>query len=383
MGWKSCEVEEECAEEMKINFVDLKRQYLTIKGEIDSAIAEVIESTAFTSGPFVKTFEDNFAKFHNAKYCVGVNSGTSALHVVMWALGIGSGDEVIVPTNSFFATAESVSLCGATPVFVDCEPEYYNIDPSGIEGAITERTKALIPVHLYGQPAEMDKIKELADKHRLILIEDCAQAHMADYKGRKVGTFGVAGCFSFYPGKNLGAYGEAGAVTTNDEELYKKMLILRDHGASKKYYHDYVGHNYRMEGIQGAILNVKLKYLEEWTEKRRRNAGLYARCLSGIKDVCLPKEMDDIRHVYHLYVIRVPRRDELMKYLNDNDISTGVHYPVPCHRQKAYDLSCRPGKELPVSERYAGELLSLPMYPELTEEEVLYVCKIIETFYKG
>lgn len=366
---------------MRINFVDLKKQYLSIKDEIDAAIKEVIESSAFTSGPFVKSFEESFAKAHNAKYCAGLNSGTSALHIAMWALGIGTGDEVIVPTSTFFATAESVSLCGATPVFVDSEPEYYNIDPKKIENAITDRTRAVIAVHLYGQPARMDEIKAITDKYKLLLIEDCAQAHIAEYKGRAVGTFGVCGCFSFYPGKNLGAYGEAGAVITADEELYKKILVLRDHGSSVKYYHDYIGHNYRMEGIQGAVLEVKLKYLREWTEKRRKNAGLYNKYLSEIKEVSLPIAMPDVKHVYHLYVVRVPMRDELIKYLQGNEIYAGIHYPVPCHLQKAYSHLNQSKMSLPVAEKYAKEVLSLPMYPEMAEEDIQYVCNNIKEFY--
>jgi len=271
----------------KVDFIDLKAQYLSIKDEINEAIQKVIDSAAFSLGPFVVSFEENFAIAHNARYCVGVNSGTAALHVALWALGIGQGDEVIVPTNTFFATPESVSLTGATPVFVDCEPKYFNIDPEKVENAITRRTKAIIAVHLYGQPAQLDKIKIIAEKNNLLLIEDCAQAHLAEYRGKPVGTYGICGCFSFYPGKNLGAYGEAGAVITNNEELYLKMHALRDHGAYKKYHHDYIGHNYRMEGIQGAILDIKLKHLKKWTEKRKRNASLYKKYLEEISEVFL------------------------------------------------------------------------------------------------
>ncbi|MBI5409246.1 MAG: DegT/DnrJ/EryC1/StrS family aminotransferase [Nitrospirae bacterium] len=369
---------------MRVNFLDLTAQYLTIKDEIDAAIQNVIDHSAFSSGPFVKSFEENFARAHGARYCVGVNSGTSALHVAMWALGVGENDEVIVPTNTFFATPEAVSLTGAEPVFVDCEPEYSNIDTRQIEEAVTGKTRAIIAVHLYGQPAQMEAVKAAAEKNKLLLIEDCAQAHLAEYKGKPVGTFGVCGCFSFYPGKNLGAYGEAGAVITDDKDLYSKMLVLRDHGALKKYHHDLVGHNYRMEGIQGAVLDVKLKYLRKWTEKRRENAGLYRKYLEGVKEVTPPSEMPEARHVYHLFVIRVSggQRDNLMKYLEDNKIYTGIHYPIPCHLQQAYSFMDQSKKGYPVSERYAKEILSLPMYPELTEKEIQYVCNKIREFYK-
>ncbi len=367
---------------MKVNFIDLKAQYLSIKNEIDEAIQKVLDSSAFSSGPFVKSFEENFAKIHGAKYCVGVNSGTSALHIAMWAAGISQGDEVIVPANTFFATPEAVSLCSATPVFVDCETNYYNIDPEKIKEAITHKTKAIIAVHLYGQPSQLDEIKVIAEKNNLLLIEDCAQAHLSEYKKNPVGTFGICGCLSFYPAKNLGAYGEGGAVTTNNKDLYLRMLALRDHGSSKKYHHDYIGHNYRMEGIQGAVLNVKLKYLREWTEKRRKNAALYRKYLEEIRDVVLPLEMPEATHVYHLFVIRVPKRDELMEYLKNNEIYTGIHYPIPCHFQKAYKSHHQLNQSMPISERYAKEILSLPLYAELTEKEIQFVCKKIEDFYK-
>jgi len=367
---------------VKINFVDLKAQYLSIRSEIDEAIQNVINKTAFSSGPFVKSFEENFARAHNAKYCVGVNSGTSALHLAMWALGIGKDDEVIVPANTFFATPEAVSLCGATPVFVDCESDYFNIDPRNIEKAITDNTKAIIAVHLYGQPAQMDEIKAIAEKNNLLLIEDCAQAHLSEYKGVPVGTFGICGCFSFYPGKNLGAYGEGGAILTNDKELYTKMMALRDHGSAQKYYHDYIGHNYRMEGIQGSILNTKLKHLLEWTKKRRKNADLYRKYLADIKDVAVPVEMPEVKHVYHLFVVRVSKRNELIKYLQDNEIYTGIHYPIPCHLQKAYNTLNKRNGKFPISEELAKEILSLPMYAELKEKEIQFVCEKIREFYK-
>lgn len=366
---------------MNVNFLDLKKQYLGIKTEIGKAINDVLESTAFSGGPFVEAFEKNFAAAHNAKFCVGVNNGTSALHIALWAMGIERDAEVIVPTNTFFATAEAVSLLGAKPVFVDCESEFYNLDPKLLEKAITSKTKAIIPVHLYGQPAQMDEILSIAKKHGIPVLEDCAQAHLAQYKGKSVGTIGVAGCFSFYPGKNLGAYGEAGAVVTNDETLYWKMRALRDHGALKKYHHDVVGHNYRMEGIQGAVLDVKLKHLQNWTKARKTAAAAYRELLCGIPQITIPTEMKDVSHVFHLYVIRTDKRDELANYLKDNGVHTGIHYPVPCHQQKAYaDLGYKTGS-FPIAEKYAGTLLSLPMHEGLTTEEIEYVSKKIHNFF--
>ncbi len=368
---------------MKVNFVDLKAQYESIKGEIHEAIHQVIENTAFAAGPFVKEFEGAFARAHQSKFCVGVNSGTSALHAALMCLGVGPGDEVIVPANTFFATPEAVSLTGAVPVFVDCDTQYYNMDPHGVEAAITERTRAVIPVHLYGQPAQLDKIKGITDRHKLLLIEDCAQAHLAEFRGKPVGTTGAVGCFSFYPGKNLGAYGEGGAVLTDDEALYRKLLAFRDHGSFRKYYHDFIGHNYRMEGFQGAILNVKLKYLSTWIEQRRKNAALYRRYLKECEEVSLPEEMPDTRHVYHLFVVRVPRRDRLQEYLKEHNIYTGIHYPIPCHLQKAYEtLNYRRGN-FPACERYADEILSLPMFAELKEEEIACVAEKVAHFYRG
>lgn len=365
---------------MKVNFLDLKSQYLAIKPEIDAAIQSVLMQSAFAAGPFVKSFEENFAKKHGVDYCVGVNNGTAALHVALMALGIKAGDQVIVPANTFFATAEAVSLTGATPVFVDCDPLYYNLDPNLLQAAITPKTKAIILVHLYGQPGQIDAIKNISVQHRLWLIEDCAQAHLAEFHGQPIGSFGIMGCFSFYPGKNLGAYGEAGAVTTNDPELYKKVMMLRDHGMPQKYHHDVVGHNYRMEGFQGAILDVKLRYLEQWTDTRRRNARLYRDQLKDLPQVTLPQEMADVKHVYHLYVIRTQRRDELQKFLAQNEIFTGIHYPIPCHLQKAYVDLNYPRGSFPVTEQYADEIISLPMSEQLHEDEIAYVAEKIREF---
>ncbi|MBN1559101.1 DegT/DnrJ/EryC1/StrS family aminotransferase [candidate division KSB1 bacterium] len=366
---------------MKVNFLDLKSQYHSIKAEIDQAISAVLEKSAFASGPFVKAFEENFARAHGTKYCVGVNSGTAALHAALMALEIKAGDEVLVPANTFFATPEAVSLTGATPVFVDCEPHYYNIDPDAIEAAITEKTKMIIPVHLYGQPAQMDKMMVIAQKHNLLVVEDCAQAHMATSNGKSVGTFGICGCFSFYPGKNLGAYGEGGAIVTDDEDLCRKLRMIRDHGMAQKYHHDLIGHNYRLEGLQGAILDVKLKHLDEWTTVRRINADIYRRLLSDCSEVNTPAEMPDARHVYHLFVIRTKERDELQKYLGEHEIGTGIHYPIPCHLQKAYAFLSYNAGDMPTTEEYADDILSLPMSEQLKEHEIEHVCSMIKEFF--
>ncbi len=368
---------------MKVKFLDLKSQYLSIKEEIDGAIQKVLLDSAFTDGPYVKEFEKNFALMHNAKYCVAVNSGTAALHASLMALEIKAGDEVIVPANTFFSTPLSVTLTGATPVFVDCESEYYNIAVDKIQNAITKNTKAIITVHLYGQPSKLDEIKAIADKNNLFLIEDCAQAHIAKYKEGFVGNFGKCGCFSFYCGKNLGAYGEGGAIITNDETLYEKLLMIRNIGMSRKYYHDLIGHNYRMSGMQGAILDVKLKHLDEWTDTRRKNADLYRRYLADCSEIILPNEMDNIKHVYHLFVIRTQKRDKLMHFLDNNQIQTGIHYPIPCHLQKAYDyLNYKIGDFL-ITDKLANEIISLPMSEQLKEEEIRYVSWKIKEFFSN
>ncbi len=377
---------------MKVPFLDLKAQYQSIKEEVMPAIQNVIENTAFVLGKSVFDFEKAFAEAHDVKFCHGVSAGTDGNHVVLWGLGVGPGDEVIIPANTFIATAWGATLQGAKPVFVDCHPQSYNLDPSKVEAAITGKTKAIVAVHLYGQPADMDPLQEIADKHGIYLVEDAAQAHLAEYKGRKIGGLGKAASFSFYPGKNLGAYGEGGAVTTNDEELANKFKMIRDHGAVQKYNHEIFGHNYRMEGIQGAVLGVKLKHLDNWTEGRRRVAKKYNDLLSDIEQIKLPQEMDYAKHVYHLFVIQVKsnnpenkseQRDALQKFLGENGIASGLHYPIPLHLQPCFaNLGYKKG-DFPVTEELAEQGLSLPMFPELSDEQIQYVSDKIHEFFNN
>ncbi|MCG8571866.1 MAG: DegT/DnrJ/EryC1/StrS family aminotransferase, partial [Spirochaetes bacterium] len=358
---------------MKVPFLNLKAQYLSVKDEMDTDIQNVIDNTAFAGGKFVKKFEDEFAAYCDCKYSIGVGSGTDALWLALIALGIGSGDEVITTPNTFIATTEAISISGAKPVFVDVIDNTYSMDPNQIESVITNKTKAIIPVHIFGQVCDMDPILEIAKKHNLYVIEDACQAHGAEYKGKKAGSMGDVAAFSFYPGKNLGAFGEAGGIVTSHEELYTKMQIFKDHGQAKKYYHDIVGWNARMDGIQGAVLSVKLKHIDNWNESRRVNAGLYNKLLADISEIQLPVEADYSKHIYHIYAIRVKERDALMKYLQEAEIGCGIHYPVPIHKQKAYqEYNSLVGK-FPVAEQSADEFLSLPMFPELSEEEIVYV----------
>jgi dTDP-4-amino-4,6-dideoxygalactose transaminase len=374
---------------MQVPFLDLKIQYKSIKDEVNAAIQKVLDNTAYILGEPVFSFEREFAAAHDVKYCIGTSSGTDGNHLVLWSLGIKAGDEVIIPANTFIATAWGVTLCGAKPVLVDCHPDTYNMDPQKIEAAITPNTKAIVAVHLYGQPADMTKLQEIADKHNLYLVEDAAQAHLAEYNDLKVGGLSLASSFSFYPGKNLGAYGEAGAVLTNDERIAQTIKMMREHGQSKKYHHETFGHNYRMEGIQGAVLGVKLKYLDKWIEGRRRAASKYREFLSGVEGIRLPIEMPNLKHVYHLFVIQVEghpegerqkRRDELQKYLGDNGVSSGLHYAIPLHEQKCFEYLGYKKGEFPVTEQLAESGLSLPMYPELTDDHIKYVSNKIKEF---
>lgn len=365
-----------------VNFVDLKKQYHSIKEEIDSAVLGVLESTQFVLGKEVAAFEEEFADYCQVDHGVAVNSGTSALHLAFLAAGIGAGDEVITVANTFIATIAAIRYTGATPVLVEMDPVSYTMDPAKIEAAITERTKAICPVHLFGQMADMDAIMTIAEKHNLLVIEDAAQAHGAEYKGRRAGSIGHIGCFSFYPGKNLGAYGEGGMVTTKNQDYAHAVRMMRDWGAEKKYYHDLPGFNYRMTGIQGAILRVKLRHLEDWTEARRAHAAYYDQLLVDV-DVSTPAEMSYARHVYHLYVIRAAQRDALQKAMGEKKIYTGIHYPIPVHMQKAHaDLGYKQG-DFPLTEKAADEILSLPMFAELLDEEIVQVVDAIKEFSNG
>ncbi len=362
---------------MHVPFLDLKAQYESISDEIAAALRAVIDRCAFAGGPFVERFEEDFASFCGCRHALGVGSGTEAIWLALMALGIGAGDEVITVPNTFIATAEAISLCGAKPVFVDIDEQTYNMDPSLLEAAITTRTKALIPVHLFGQTAEMNPILDVAREHGLAVIEDACQAHGAEYNGRSAGSMGEAGCFSFYPGKNLGAYGEAGVVVTNNTDLDEKIRMLRDHGQAKKYQHALVGWNARMDGLQGAILSVKLRYLNAWNEARRKNAALYNDLLIEDQGIIIPYEAPGAKHVYHVYAIRAQDREALLRVLAEKEVHCGIHYPVPIHLQDAYqDLGYHHGS-FPVAERCAAEFLSLPMFPELTSRQIEHVASEI------
>lgn len=361
-----------------IPIVDLKRQYLSIKDEIDGAIRNIIDNTSFIMGKPVEEFENNFANYCNAEYCVGTSSGTSALYLVLKALGIKEGDEVITVPNTFIATSEVISQVGAKIKFIDVDEETYNMDVEKLKNTIDENTKAIIPVHLYGHSCDMDQILEIAKEHNLKIIEDCAQAHGTKYKDKKI-PIGEIGCFSFFPAKILGAYGDAGCVVTNNEELANKIKLLRNHGREKKYEHLIEGFNHRLDSLQAAILNVKLKYLNEWIERRRNNAKLYSGLL---KNVIMPIEKDYSKHSYYVYTIRVKNRDKLQEFLKENGIATQIYYPIPLHLQSAYkNLDYKEG-DFPVTEKIAKEILSLPMFPELTEEEIKYICEKVNYFCK-
>ena len=367
-----------------VPFVDLQAQYRAIRDEVDSAIRRVLDQSSYVLGPEVEHFEREFAEYIGTAHCVAVNSGTAAIQLALQACGVGRGAEVIVPANSFFATAEAVSTANATPVFVDADAVSYTIDTTKIEAAITPRTRAIMPVHLYGQAADMDAISRIAARHNLIVIEDAAQAHGSRYKGRRVGAFGRAGAFSFYPGKNLGAYGEGGALTTDDAEVARLARMLRDHGSERKYHHELVGYNFRLEGLQGAILSVKLKHLDSWNALRREHAARYRELLADLERsgaLDLPREMDYAEHIYHLFVVQTDERDHVQKALTEAGVATGIHYPVPIHLQPAYkDLNYRRGS-FPETERQAVRVLSLPMFPELTDEQLTRVADALSTTY--
>lgn len=364
-----------------IPYLDLPAQLRPLRKEIDAAIAKTIDNCSFCLGPDVAQFERDFAAYCGAQHALGFNSGTSALHIAMLLLNIKPGDEVITTPCTFVATSWAISYAGARPVYVDIEDDTFTLNPQLVEKAITPRTKAVMPVHLYGHPCDLDPLLEICRKHKLPLVEDAAQAHGAKYRGKTVGTFGAISGFSFYPGKNLGACGEGGALVTNDASFAARAKSLREHGSSVRYYHDEVGYNYRMEGIQGAVLGIKLKHLDHWTHERRRVAHRYHELLADTP-LQLPKEASYAESVYHLYVVRHPRRDDLKKHLEANQIGCALHYPLPLHLQKCYaSLGYRAG-DFPVAEKAARECLSLPIYPELTDDHLQRVASVIRDFFK-
>ncbi len=366
---------------MEVKFINLKRQYNSIEKEINLAIKEVLNNANFVLGDNVSSFEKEFAKYCGIKYSVGLNSGTDALKLALIACEIGKGDEVITVANTFVATTLAICDIGAIPRFVDIDPLTYNIDTEKIEKNINKNTKVILPVHLYGQMCDMKKIMMIAKKYNLKVIEDACQAHGAEQDGKKAGTFGDIGCFSFYPTKNLGAYGDGGAIVTNNEELDKKIRMLRNYGQEKKYYYNFLGYNTRLDEIQAAVLRVKLKYLDKWNDMRIKNAKLYSKFLEEY--ILVPRKLKGYKHVYHLYVIRLKNRDKLMEYLNKNNIYTLIHYPFPLHLQKIHKTLNIPKGSLPITEERSKEILSLPMYPELTGDEIKYVSNKIIEFIKN
>jgi len=364
---------------MRVPFLDLNAHHAPLRAEIRAAIDEVIDHCAFAGGPYVAKLEEDFAAYCQTRHAVGVGNGTDALWLCLLAAGVGPGDEVITVPSTFMATAEAITYCGATPVFVDIDERTYTMDPGLIEAAITPRTKAIIPVHLFGQMADMDPIMDIARKHNLFVFEDACQAHGAEYKGRRAGSIGHAGCFSFYPGKNLGALGEAGAVVTNDKSLCEKMQVLRDHGQSRKYHHTVVGWNARMDGIQGAVLRIKLRHLEHGNAGRRAHAKQYHELLAGTPHLTLPLEAAYGVPVYHIFAVRVPNRDRLLAAMGQRGVACGIHYPIPVHRQVAYSHLNLPEGSFPVAEACAQQFLSLPMFPELTPAQVAIVAQELKS----
>jgi dTDP-4-amino-4,6-dideoxygalactose transaminase len=366
---------------MNIPLVDLIVQYQKLKDELLPVVEHTISQGHFILGGEVELFEKEFAAFCGAKYCVGVSSGTDALHLALRALGIGPGDEVITAANTFIATAFAISYAGATPVFVDIRPHDFNIDPELIEKAVTKRTRAIIPVHLYGQVADMAAISDIAKKHGLLVIEDACQAHGARYNGQRAGTIGDAGCFSFYPGKNLGACGDGGAVVTNNETVSNRIRELRNYGQNEKYIHLTLGYNNRLDSIQAAILRVKLRYLDEWNASRKKAAQLYRELLSD-NAIEIPRENPESDHVYHLYVIQHQRRDDLLAFLREQQIFCGIHYPVPLNHQKPYSAAKTIPVDVPVAHNVSRRILSLPMFPEISEQQIKHVVAEIEHFVR-
>jgi len=365
---------------MNVPFVDLKAQYQTVKSEIDPAIQAVISETAFVGGKYVEGFEKAFSEKFGVKHCVGCANGTDAIYITLKSLGIGPGDEVITVANSFIATSETISQTGARPVFVDID-EYFHIDPARIEAKITPKTKAVIPVHLFGQAADFDAIKDVCDKHKLHLVEDCAQSHFSTYKGRQTGTMGIAGTFSFYPGKNLGAYGDGGAIISNDDDFARRARMFACHGSLQKYIHEIEGINSRLDSLQAVVLKIKLGHIDDWNKARNSHALKYNELLGGIANVRDPKLRPDTFHIFHLYVIRAERRDELAAFLKTKGIATGIHYPYALPLMPAYKYLGHKPSDFPVAYQCQNEILSLPMYPELSNEQITFVADSIKEFY--
>ena len=367
---------------MKVPFVDLKEQYNSIKIEIDNAISTVISETSFIGGKHVDEFEKKFPNLYGVKHCISLANGTDALYVLMKMLGVGSGDEVITTAYSWISSSETISQTGAQPVFVDVD-EYFTINVNKLEEKITTKTKAIIPVHIHGQMCDMDKIMEIANKYSLPVIEDCAQSHFSEYKDKRAGLTGIAGSFSFYPGKNLGAYGDAGCIITNDDELALKTKMFARHGALKKHQHEMEGINSRLDGLQAAILNVKLAYILKWTDARISNAAIYDNVLSSITQIEIPKVRKNVKHSYHLYVIKTVKRDELANYLKENGIDTAVHYPIALHNMNAYKYLNYSREDFPVASFNENKILSLPMFPELKRDQIEYIADKINDFFKN
>jgi dTDP-4-amino-4,6-dideoxygalactose transaminase len=365
---------------MNVPFVDLKVQYQSLKPEIDAGIKNVIDNTAFIGGRFVDAFEKSYAQKYGVKHCISCANGTDAIYIALKALGVGPGDEVITVANSWISTSETITQTGAKPVFVDID-EYFHIDPSKIEKKITKKTKAIVPVHLYGQPAAIDAIKRICEARSLSLIEDCAQSHFSTFGGKYTGTFGLAGTFSFYPGKNLGAYGDAGAVITNDDDFARKARLFANHGSLQKHIHEIEGINSRMDSLQAVVLSAKLPHLDDWNKARHTHGLKYNSLLSSIYSVKCPKLRDNAFHIFHVYSIRVPKRDELADFLKTKGISTGIHYPVALPFMPAYAYMKHKPADFPVAHQCMGEILSLPMYPELSNGQIEYVAQSIKEFY--
>ncbi|HSX36319.1 MAG TPA: DegT/DnrJ/EryC1/StrS family aminotransferase [Patescibacteria group bacterium] len=369
---------------MQVKFVDVKAQYPLVKADILKKFEDIIESAYFVGdahGKYLGQFEAAFAQFCETKHAIAVNNGTSALWMILRALGVGNGDEVIVPVNTFAATAEAVCLTGAKPVFVDIDEQTYTMKPEAIVPKITDKTKVILPVHLYGQCADMDAILEIAEQHKLIVVEDACQAHGARYKGKRAGSIGVAGAFSCYPGKNLGAWGEGGAISANDDELAEKLRLLRNHGSPQKYQHDIIGGNFRIDELQSAVLATKVEHLDDWSEQRRKNAQLYLQLLADKPGLVLPHVANDCVPVWHLFVVRVKNREPFMDFLTKNDIQVGIHYPTPLHLTQAFSKLGHAKGDFPTAEAVQAEIVSLPLYPELSEAEITYVCQKIDEFF--